>query len=76
MPTATGANARHNVQSMPFTGKSENVIEVFERINGDIRLVRITQTVVPLDGYNTLNSQVEDLETGESILYEDILANH
>lgn len=76
IPTATGSNARRNVQAMPFTGKSENVIDVFERINGEIRLVRITQTVVPHDGYNTLDIQVEDLETGESIPYEDILANY
>lgn len=76
IPTATGSNARRNVQAMPFTGKSENVIDVFERINGEIRLVRITQTVVPHDGYNTLDIQVEDLKTGESIPYENILANY
>ncbi|MCI8836498.1 MAG: hypothetical protein HFG74_00345 [Hungatella sp.] len=49
---------------------------VYEKVNGVIKLLGITQKEVSHDGYKKLEVTVQDLETGNYIPYEDILSNY
>jgi len=70
---ATASNALMVNSTMDFDSESFNV---YEKVDGEIRLLKITQEEVSHNGYNTLEITVQDVETGAIIPYEDILSNY
>ncbi len=69
----TASNALMVNNTMDFNSESFNV---YEKVDGKIRLLKITQEEVSHNGYNTLEVTVQDVETGAIIPYEDILSNY
>lgn len=49
---------------------------VYEKIDGKIRLLEITQKEISHNGYKTLDITVQDVETGDIIPYKNILSNY
>lgn len=70
---ATASNALMADNTADFNSESFNV---YEKVDGKIKLLRVTQEEVFHNGYNTLEVTVQDVETGEMIPYEDILSNY
>lgn len=46
------------------------------KVDGEIKLLKITQEEIIHDGYKTLEVTVYDVNTGNTIPYEDILSNY
>lgn len=53
-----------------------NTIDIYEKIDKELRLIRITKKVHERSTYNFLSVQVKDLKTGKDIPYEKVLESY
>lgn len=58
-----------------LTNFNDEMFYVYEKVDGEIKLLKITQEEIIHDGYKTLEVTVYDVNTGNTIPYEDILSN-
>ena len=59
-----------------LTNFNDEMFYVYEKVDGEIKLLKITQEEIIHDGYKTLEVTVYDVNTGNTIPYEDILSNY